>query len=96
MKYDTEFTMAIDATFNSILNGIQLSRLNFSIHLTPFAAYITLKKSTQVDRNGDSFAPSPPLCSLLQQAYKDQITAQEEIIGLRASLQECEQSCHLI
>ena len=46
---DSDLTMAIDTTFNSILNEIQLSKLNFAIHLTPYAAYITLKKSTLVD-----------------------------------------------
>ena len=48
---NTESTMAIETTFNSILNEIQLSKLNFVMQLTPYAAYITLKKSTQVDRD---------------------------------------------
>ena len=49
--------MAIDAKFNSIVHDIQLSNLNFTNQLTPFAAYIAIKKSTQLDKNGNP-APS--------------------------------------
>ena len=85
--------MAIDATFNSILNEVQMSNLNFAIQLTPFAAYITLKKSTQVDKSGRSTTPSAPLFLHLQQAYRDQGTAQEEITRLKALLAASEQKC---
>ena len=58
---ETEFTMAADATYNLILNEIQLSKLNFSIQLTPYAAYNSLKKSIQVNWDGTLAVPSPPL-----------------------------------
>ena len=93
MKIDSESKMAIDATFNSILNEVQMSNLNFAIQLTPFAAYITLKKSTQVDKSGRSTTPSAPLFFHLQQAYRDQGTAQEEITRLKALLAANEQMC---
>ena len=93
MNVVTESTMAIDTTFNSIINEIQLSKLNFGIQLTPFAAYITLKKSTQVDKNGVHAAPSPPLFSILQQSYHDLRAAQEENLCLRNALKACEQKC---
>ena len=93
MNYDSESTMAIDSAFNSIITGIQLSKLNFAVQLTPFAAYTTLKRSTQVDRNGVPAIPSPPLCILLQQSYKDLSLATEEIKSLRAALKETNQRC---
>ena len=43
MNQLTDLKMAVDATFSSILNEIQLSNLNFTIQLTPYAAYATLK-----------------------------------------------------
>ena len=85
--------MAIDATFNSIISGIQLSNLNFAVQLTPFAAYITIKKSTQIDKNGVHVSPSPPLVTLLQKSYVDLNMAQDEIVRLRASLEESNQRC---
>ena len=89
----TESKMAIDSTFNSIINEIQMSKLNFGIQLTPFAAYITLKKSTQVDKNGDYAVPSPPLFLILQQSYRDLCAAQEENTRLMETLKTCEQKC---
>ena len=85
--------MAIDMTFNSIIHEIQLSKLNFAVHLTPYAAYITLKKSTQVDLNGVPASPSPPVCALLEQSYKDQLAAKEEIISLRSAVTESHNAC---
>ena len=66
----TELKMAINTTFTSILNEIQLSNLNFSIQTTPFAAYITLKKSVQKDLNGDYATPSPTILHLLQETQR--------------------------
>ena len=70
MNQVTDLKMAVDATFQSILNEIQLSNLNFSLQLTPFAAYITLKKSVIKDHNGIQAVPSPPILLLLQQAQQ--------------------------
>ena len=64
----TDLKMAIDTTFSSILNEIQLSNLNFTLQITPFAAYITLKKSVITDQNGAKALPAPPILFLLQQA----------------------------
>ena len=48
---DSDLKMAVSNTFSSILGEIQLPNLNYSIHMTPFAANITLKKSSQKDHN---------------------------------------------
>ena len=53
--------MAANTTFTSILNEIQLSNLNFTINVTPFAAYITLKKTLQKDLDGNLAVPAPSL-----------------------------------
>ena len=55
----TELEMATNTTFASIIKEIQLSNLNFVIKMTPFAAYITLKKSVQKDLNGVPATPAP-------------------------------------
>ena len=39
--------------------------------MTPFAAYITLKKTVQTDVNGFQVNPAPPLLFLLQKAQED-------------------------
>ena len=62
--------MAVDATFSSILNEIQLSNLNFTVQITPFAAYITLKKSVIKDQHGAKAFPALPVLFLLQQAQQ--------------------------
>ena len=67
----TELEMAASNTFSSILNQIQMSNLNFSINMTPFAAYITLKKTVQKNMNGVHAIPAPPLLLLLQQTQEE-------------------------
>ena len=69
----TELEMATNTTFTSIINEIQLSNLNFTINVTPFAAYITLKKTLQKDMNGNLATPAPPLLFLLQQIQEQNL-----------------------
>ena len=78
MNQITDLKMAVDATFSSIINEIQLSNLNFSLQITPFAAYITLKKSVIKDYDGIQAVPSPPIMLLLQQAQQTINDLQEE------------------
>ena len=40
-----EFTMAATEVLNEILQSVQNSQLNFSINLTPFSAYITIRNT---------------------------------------------------
>ena len=77
MNEITELKMVIDATFSSILHEIQLSNLNFSLQITPFSAYITLKKSVVKDQNGIKAVPAPPVLLLLQQAQQTIAELQE-------------------
>ena len=94
MKSDSDLTMAVNATFNAILNEIQLSKFNFSINLTPYAAYVTLKKSTLVDLNGEVTFPSPPSFSLLEDSFRERVTADTEIERLKAALLKMEEHCN--
>ena len=91
IKADSELTMAISSTFNSIINQIQLSNLNFAIKMTPFAAYVTLKKSTQIDKNVVHLSPSPPVLGLIEQAMSEKLAAESEIVGLRSTIQILEE-----
>ena len=93
MIADSELTMAIDSTFNSILNEIQLSKLNFLINVTLYAAYITLKKSTLVDLSGAQALPSPPLSRVLEKCLQDKSAAEDTIKKLEADLLTCEKRC---
>ena len=80
---------AVNATFYSILNEIQLSNLNFKIQVTPFAAHITLKKSALLDRNGNHAIPSPlspPILYLLEKAQQEIFMLREENSQLKAAL----------
>lgn len=83
---DLEMTMAINNTFASILNEIQLSNLNFSVQITPFAAYITLKKSALKDLNGHHVLPSPPLLSLLQSVHQENLSLRDQNETLKTAL----------
>ena len=85
--------MAINTSFASILNEIQLSNLNFSIQLTPFAAYITLKKSVQKDLNGVSATPSPPVLVLLQEAQQEVLNLHNENLQLKSVAAALEKKC---
>ena len=88
MNQVTELKMAIDATFSSILSEIQLSNLNFNLQITPYAAYITLKKSVITDQNGIKAVPAPPILFLLQQAHQKIAELQEENKGLKVKMHE--------
>ena len=81
----TELEMAVSTTYASLLNEIQLSNLNYSIQMTPFAAYITLKKSAQKDLNGEYASPSPPILFLLQNAQQEILRLQEENDKIKAA-----------
>ena len=81
----TDLTMAINSTYSAILSQIQLSNLNFSIKMTPFAAYITLKKSVQKDLHGVPSSPSPPVLFLLQQIQEEHRALQAENYKLKVS-----------
>ena len=96
MKSDinSELAMAVNSKFNSILEEVQQSKLNFCINLTPYAAYITLKKSTQVDPNGNQAVPTPPVLRLLELSLQEKLDHELEISSLKGTLMKYEQQCN--
>ena len=93
MKSNSELAMAVDTKLNSILSEIQQSNLNFMINLTPYAAYVTIKKSTQVDKNGLSMLLSPPVLRLLDECLREKLNAENEIKQLKDLLSKSEEHC---
>ena len=57
--------MLADQTFHNILDGIQRSNLNFQLQVSPFSAYISLRKSLVKDLSGSVLLP-PPKASVAQ------------------------------
>ena len=55
---DSDLTMLAENVFEDILDRIKRSRLNFHLQISPFSAYISLKKSWQKDRSGALLVPS--------------------------------------
>ena len=55
---DSKAAMLASIAFTDILNVIQSSNLNFQLQLSPFSAYISLKKSLVKDKTGAPFFPS--------------------------------------
>ena len=60
---DEDSTMAATRTFDSILEQILSSNLNFQLQISPFSANISLKKSPIKDKSGTSVLPSPTVPS---------------------------------
>ena len=90
----TDLEMAVNTTFSSIVNEIQLSNLNFCIQMTPFGAYITLKKSAQRDLAGNRVLPSPPLLFHLHDAQQNVSRLQEENSELKTANEVLEKTCN--
>ena len=54
---DSDLTMLAETVFDDILDRIRNSRLNFQLQISPYSAYISLKKSLQKDRSGSLLVP---------------------------------------
>ena len=93
MNCGSDVKMAIDTKFNSILDEIQLSKLNFIINMTPYAAYITLKKTTLIDKHGVPSMPSPPVLKLLERSLREKCDADMNISHLKDAFAKCEATC---
>ena len=92
-EINSELAMAVNSKFNSILDEVQQSKLNFCINLTPYAAYITFKKSAQVDPYGNQAVPTPPVLRLLELSLREKLDHELEISSLKGTLMKYEQQC---
>ena len=80
-------------TFDKILDVIQRSNLNFQLQVSPFSAYISLKKSLVKDRSG-SFLQPPPITPLLSPTLVDDVAKHlARIDELESDLQIQKNSC---
>ena len=55
---DTNPAMLASIVFNKILNQIQTSNLNFQVQISPFSAFISLRKSFVKDKSGTLLIPT--------------------------------------
>ena len=55
---DSNLTMLATKSFDHILELVQTSRLNSHIQISPFSAFISLKKSLIRDQSGKPFLPT--------------------------------------
>ena len=55
--------MLASQTFDNILDSIRRSNLNFQFQLSPFSAYISLKRSLVKDKSGSFLTPQSPQLS---------------------------------
>ena len=54
---DSDILMMAENSFNSIIEQVQVSKLNFQIQLSPYSAVISLKKTFLKDQNGRYVTP---------------------------------------
>ena len=84
-------TMAAHRTFDSILQQIQFSNLNFPIQLTPFAANISLKKTPVRDKSGIPLPVDVKTTSCDVSAASDVTAHRSEYVKLEKELSTLKQ-----
>ena len=50
LNSDSDLTMFAEKIFDEVIDKVKHSKLNYKIQLSPFSAYISLKRSLQKDR----------------------------------------------
>ena len=85
---DSDLTMLAKNNFESVLSSVRNSCLNYSIHVSPFSATISLKKTIVKDRNGACIIP-PLICENKSSDLRDDKAAlEDEICSLRIKYKE--------
>ena len=80
----SNYEMLASQTFDDILNSVQRSNLNFQIQVSPFSAYISLKKSLVKDKSGSLLPPqrpTPPAADLSPQTFGSPISDFTELVA---------------
>ena len=70
--------MSATQTFETLLNQVKSSNLNYHLQQSPFSAFISLKKSFVKDRAGQLLTPSPTSVDLHDHSLKSEICALTE------------------
>ena len=78
-EYNSDFNpaMAASAMFDSIINQVRSSNLNFQMQMTPFSATIVIKKTLIKDTSGVHVIPSTYKNheeEMVEQKYKKVLT----------------------
>ena len=81
-------TMIACKQFNEILNQIQHSGLNFQLQLSPFGAFISLRKSLVKDKKGDFIIPSSSIISGTLNNIEDLTAVNSKIMVLEKKLKK--------
>ena len=89
LRTDSELTMVAEKSFSDLLYAIQNSGLNFQLQLSPYSAYISLKKSLQKDKSGSPIIPSEA-SSFHQKVEFELKKTNEELHSARSKINELE------
>ena len=76
-------TMVVNEAFDSILEHVKSSNLNFHLQMSPFSALISLKKSSVTDKAG---APLLPQVQLSRSSQNSEATIAAKNLQLEADL----------
>ena len=85
---NSDINMLAANSFNSILNHIQNSSLNYQLQLSPFSALVSIKKSFIKDKSGQTVLP--PEC-FITPAYKSELELRNESSRYEKLKQEFEE-----
>ena len=91
-KISSDSTMVASKAFENILDQIRSSNLNFQLHLSPFAAQISLKKSLVKDKSGFLLSPPTATQNLREQFQSDIVTLTRRNIYLERSLENLQKN----
>ena len=82
---DSDVTMIATKNFNSILTKIQSSGLNYSLKVSPFSAFISLRKKLVKDMSGRYVIP---LQSETLEHCCDRLLLEEKVTSLQQQYEE--------
>ena len=89
---DSDITMLAGTSFDNILHQIQSSCLNYKLKITPFSAFISIKKSFVKDKEGYAVIPddvkSSAIFDLSNQDARNDINLKEELNQLKTKQME--------
>ena len=94
---DLSATMVANRAYDSILEQIQTSNLNFHLQISPFSTLISMKKTPVKDRTGVPILPlhRPPQSSLAEIAVlaSKNVKLEKDLMSLRQEYESCAEDC---
>ena len=82
--------MRASQTFDNILDSIRRSNLNFQFQVSPFSAYISLKRSLMKDKSGSFLTPRSPSPSLSGTVLSPQTSSTSDLAQLVTKINKLE------